>query len=285
MNRSIKSTHNYKNINGLIPGVRGQRAFPTAEFRESDPFLMLDHIGPEKVGPDFFLDGAGHDHPHRGFETITFMFEGRMDHKDSLGNRSTLDSGSVQRMNAGSGVIHGGDMASDKNTGRFHEMQLWVNNPISEKMSSPDIHNLSSKEIPQKLEGNMNLRVISGTINGLTGAIHTKSDTQIAHVISHGLGSISLGDFSQKSRVMLYMLEGTAVVNGTSIDEFQLVDFNEDGIDIHIETESEAQFLILAGTPLKEPVAFGGPFVMNNTEEINQANLDFQQGKFGSINN
>ena len=125
-------------IDGLIPGIRGQRAFPTSLFKQSDPFVLLDHIGPQKVGADYFLDGSGHDHPHRGFETITFMFEGRMDHRDSLGNRLTLESGGVQRMNAGSGIIHGGDMASDPATGRFHEVQLWVNNPASEKMSGPD---------------------------------------------------------------------------------------------------------------------------------------------------
>ena len=137
MKKKIKEIYGSKNIDGLIPGIKGQRAFPTLNFRATDPFVMLDHIGPEVVGSDWFLDGKGHDHPHRGFETLTFMFEGSMQHRDSLGNRIELTSGSVQRMNAGSGIIHGGDMASDSITHRFHEMQLWVNNPKDEKMSLP----------------------------------------------------------------------------------------------------------------------------------------------------
>ncbi|MBL4650271.1 MAG: pirin family protein [Aureispira sp.] len=284
MNKEIKGIHDYKNIDGLIPGVRGQRAFPTSAFRASDPFLMLDHIGPEKVGADFFLDGKGHDHPHRGFETITFMFEGRMDHRDSLGNKVTLDSGAVQRMNAGSGIIHGGDMASDIDTKRFHEMQLWINNPIAEKMSAPNIHNLSNSEIPNIVEGNLRLRVISGALNGLNSALKTKAETQIAHLIAEGAGKITIGKFTKDNNVMVYILEGKAKIDKTIVREFQLAVFNKEGDTIQIETESPTQLLILSGKPLNAPVVFGGPFVMNTEEEIKQANIDFQQGKFGSIN-
>lgn len=283
MKKTIKSIHGYKNIDGLIPRVRGQRAFPTNEFKASDPFVMLDHIGPEKVGKDFFLDGKGHDHPHRGFETITFMFEGNMQHRDSLGNRAELKSGSVQRMNAGSGIIHGGDMASDSQTERFHEMQLWVNNPASEKMSQPDIHNLPDEDIPNKIDGNLNLRVISGALNGMKSPLKTKAETQIAHLIAKGSGTIEIGEFSTSNNVMVYVLEGNAMIDNTVVREFQLAVFNQEGNTIHIETEHPTELLVLSGKPINEPIAFGGPFVMNTHEEINQANIDFQQGKFGFI--
>ncbi|MBL4708234.1 MAG: pirin family protein [Flavobacteriales bacterium] len=283
MNKQIKGIHNYKNIDGLIPGVKGQRAFPSNEFRAADPFVMLDHIGPEKVGHNWFLDGKGHDHPHRGFETLTFMFEGTMQHRDSLGNRTSLSSGSVQRMNAGSGIIHGGDMASDVQTQRFHEMQLWVNNPSSEKMSLPDINNITDKDIPKITEDNITLRLISGTLNGVKGKIETKAETQIAHLIASGKGTINIGEFPKGNNVMGYVLEGSVLINDSVIKEFQLVTFEDDGNSIQIETEHNAQLVILSGKPLNEPIVYGGPFVMNTQEEINQANIDFQNGKFGKI--
>lgn len=283
MNKTIKSIYGYKNIDGLIPNVKGQRAFPTNEFRASDPFVMLDHIGPEKLEANWFLDGKGHDHPHRGFETITFMFEGNMQHRDSLGNRAELKSGSVQRMNAGSGIIHGGDMSSDIQTERFHEMQLWINNPASEKMSQPDIHNLSDSDIPNTIDGNLNLRVISGVLNGLKSTLKTKSETQIAHLIAKGAGTIEIGEFPQENNVMVYVLEGNVMMDNTVVREFQLAVFNQERNTINIETEYPTQLLILSGKPLNEPVAFGGPFVMNTQEEIKQANIDFRNGKFGSI--
>lgn len=283
MKRGIKNIYSYSNIDGLIPGVRGQRAFPTRSFRESDPFIMLDHIGPQKVGADYFLNGKGHDHPHRGFETITFMFEGKMEHRDSLGNKASLSSGSVQRMNAGAGIIHGGDMASDPLTQRFHEVQLWINNPSSEKMSTPDIHNVSKNEIPVLESGNISLRVITGKLNGINGPLKTKANTQIAHLISTGKGELNLTGFANHSCLMIYVLEGEAIINGTQLDEFHLADFTEEGDNISIKTNSSSQLLIMSGEPIEESVALGGPFVMNTKEEIQQAQVDFSNGLFGSI--
>ena len=281
--RIVKATYSYSNIDGLIPGVRGQRAFPTPMFRDSDPFLMLDHIGPQKVGANFRLNGDGHDHPHGGFETITFMFEGGMDHRDSLGNRATLESGSVQRMNAGSGIIHGGDMKSDPGTERFHEMQLWVNNPAEEKMSEPEIHNVSDSQIPSLKEGNLNLRVVAGQLNGIEGPIKTKATTHIGHLISsENGGELEVNGLKESDRVMVYVLEGSLWVGDHKLSEFDLAELSF-GETIDIRTEGYAQALILAGTPLNESVVFGGPFVMNSEEEIQQAYEDYNSGRFGSI--
>ena len=283
MKKDIKDIYGYKNIDGLISGVRGQRAFPTTGFRDSGPFLMLDHIGPEKVGKDFFLNGEGHDHPHRGFETLTFMFEGRMEHRDSLGNRTTLRSGSVQRMNAGSGIIHGGDMAADPETGRFHEVQLWIDNPTGEKMSTPDVQNLAFEEIPVLREGNHQLRIIAGGLNGEQGKIRSKADTQVGHFIADGPGSMTIGKFPDDYKVMAYVLEGGVSIHGTAIQQFQMAAFHAEGDTIEIETEGSPQVLILSGKPLAQPVVFGGPFVMNTQQEIDQANMDYRNGAFGTI--
>lgn len=283
MNKKIKTIQSPSSINGLIPGVIGNRAFPTNNFTNSDPFLMLDHIGPQVVGKDWKLNGDGHDHPHRGFETLTFMFEGKMNHRDSMGNRAELNSGSVQRMNAGSGIIHGGDMEADVNTGRFHEMQLWVNLPQSKKMSTPEIHNATVDNIPSIKKDAMELRVISGVLNGVDSLINTTTETQVGHLIAKGKGEMTIDSFKKSSNVMLYVLEGTATVSGTTLEAFQLGVMSQEGSEIEISTEGNAQLLLLAGTPLNEPIAFGGPFVMNSKEEIQQAQRDFQEGKFGKI--
>lgn len=279
----VKNKFGYSNIDGLIPGIRGQRAFPTPLYKDSDPFLMLDHIGPQVVGKNFFLDGTGHDHPHRGFETLTFVFEGRMDHKDSLGNRVSICSGGVQRMNAGSGIIHGGDMASDTNTARFHEMQLWVNNPRSEKMSDPEIQNVSEVEFPLSNKGEIQLKLVTGTLNGLEGPLQTKATTQIAQVIASGEGKMTIGPFPEGNKVMVYAMEGVATIGGTSVDAFELAVLSSEGDSVEIATSEASQLLVLSGKPLQEPIAFGGPFVMNTQEEIIQAQIDFQSGAFGKI--
>ncbi len=283
MKREITKITSYSNIDNLIPGVRGQRAFPTKTFRDSDPFLMLDHIGPQQVGKSYFLDGKNGAHPHRGFETITFMFEGRMNHRDSLGNQSVLSSGSVQRMNAGSGIIHGGSMASHVETGRFHEMQLWVNNPKIEKMSSPDIHNVDEGEIPVIETKNGRLKIISGKLNGAQGPITTKAKTQIGHFISNGEDHITISGVRAGNRLMVYILEGHAYINDQLQEPFSLINFSNQGDEITIRTDNAAQVLILSGEPLNEPVSFGGPFVMNTQAEIEQAYDDFKNGLFGEI--
>ncbi|KXX71947.1 pirin family protein [Flammeovirga sp. SJP92] len=283
LSKEIKSVQGYANIDGLIPGVRGQRAFPTNAMRTTDPFLMLDHIGPEFVGKDFVLNGDGHDHPHRGFETITFMLEGRMNHRDSLGNRAILKSGGVQLMNAGSGIIHGGDMFSDPNTGRFHEVQLWINNPKNEKLSAPGIQNLSTNEIPVLEQGKSTLRIITGTLNEIEGKISTKSKTQIAHWIGQPNSHMLITGLKEGYHFMVYVLEGKVKINGETLFEFQTATLSEEGNQLAIETEKGAQVLILGGLPLQEPVVYGGPFVMSSQNEITQANIDYQKGLFGAI--
>ncbi len=281
MNRTIKNITGHSRIDSVIPGVKGQRAFPNNEIKTMDPFVMLDHIGPQNMGTDFFVDGTNGAHPHRGFETITFMFEGGMNHKDSLGNREVLDSGSVQRMNAGSGIIHGGDFLSDKGTGVFHEVQLWVNMPSIQKMSQPDIHNVSNKDIPVIKQGNSTLRIIAGELMGVKGAIKTAAKTKIVHTVNVNQGDLKIEDLTSSYNAFIYVLKGTFQINGETINEFQTVQLNNDGDSIQLSGQGE--LLVVAVEPINEPVVMGGPFVMNTQEEIEQAYADFKNGLFGTI--
>ncbi len=267
---------------GVIPGVRGSRSFPTIKFKDTDPFLMLDHIGPDPVGKQFKLSGKGHDHPHRGFETLSLVFEGTMNHRDSYGNKAFLKSGDVHRMNAGKGIIHGGSMTSDPFTGRFHSMQLWVNNPLHEKMSKPDIQSVSALNIPGVQIGPADVRVIAGNYGGLTGPVHMKATVDIVRVVSKK-GAFGLGAFDASDKLMLYVMEGSIEVNGQLLKQFELADFENASGELTIKVNELGDFLLMAGRPLNEPLTFGGPFVMSTKEEIQQAYADFRNGLFGEI--
>lgn len=284
MNRtkSIAEISGTVNIDGVVPGIRGQRAFPTAQLNYADPFIMLDHIGPQKLHKDFKVDG--HAHPHRGFETITFMFEGQMDHVDSQGNALRLDSGSVQAMNAGSGILHGGDMMPDPESQVFNEIQLWVNLPAKDKMSDPTVRNAAAEEIPNiELDG-ASVRVITGEAFGEKAALQTGVQTRILHVTNQKKQTLTIPEIPQNYSTYLYVLRGTLTVEEESVEAFQTVRFNNDGDSITVLAESNCEFLMLSGEPLEEPVAFGGPFVMNTQEEIQQAQHDYASGAFGTIN-
>ncbi len=243
---------------------------------------MLDHIGPQNVGPNYKMDGAAH--PHRGFETITFMFDGIMHHKDSLGNKATLNPGSVQRMNAGSGIQHGGDMRVDKKSGIFHEVQLWVNLPAEEKMSLPEIQNAGAADIPIISQGNSKIRIIAGELDGIKGPIVTKNPIMAIHIISEKEASVHLKELPEDYTTLIYVLTGQASIENAMVDSFQTLVFEAGGSEISLKAGEKSELLFLSGKPIEESVAMGGPFVMNTNEEIDQAYADFNEGKFGTIN-
>jgi redox-sensitive bicupin YhaK (pirin superfamily) len=283
MKRAIKSITGHSRIDGVVPGIRGQRAFPNTELRTVDPFVMLDHIGAQNMGADYYVDGSNSAHPHRGFETVTFVFEGIMNHKDSLGNKEKLRSGSVQRMNAGSGIQHGGDFASDPKTHFFHEVQLWVNVPAKNKMSTPEIYNANAQEIPFISKDNGMIRVIGGDFNAVKGPIRTIQPTQLLHTISTKNQKFEIDDLHSNYNTLLYVLKGSIMINGQVIDEHYTVLFENDGDEFEFESLGESEVLIISGKPIQEPVVMGGPFVMNTTDEIDQAYADFRAGKFGVV--
>jgi redox-sensitive bicupin YhaK (pirin superfamily) len=280
--KKIKAISGHSRIDGVVPGVRGQRAFPINQLRNVSPFIMLDHIGPQKMDKNYHMDGKGH--PHRGFETITFMFDGIMDHKDSLGNSSKLNPGSVQRMNAGKGIQHGGLMTVHPSTQVFHEVQLWVNLPAKDKMSQPDIHNVSKEEIPVVKQGDAQIRVIAGQLVNTKGPIETTHPINAFHFVSTGQQELTLKDLQENDTTLVYILKGGLTIEGQLVDNHQTLLFEDGGDTIQLTAEANTELLVLTGEPIDEPVATGGPFVMNTKEEIKQAYADFEAGKFGSIN-
>ena len=284
MKRTIDIIAGHSRIDGVIPGVRGQRAFPNKETRTLDPFILLDHIGAQYVGPDFKIDGDNGAHPHRGFETLTFMFEGEMTHMDSIGNKAMLSSGSVQRMNAGSGIIHGGEFLGDRESMMFNEIQLWLNLPSSLKMSTPDIQNVGAGEFPEVIKGNVKMRIVAGDVLGEKGPINPAVSVKIIHAISSGKEKFTVDQLPNDFNLFVYVIKGKFSIDGKGVEEHQTVIFNNDGDNIDIQALGDGELLIAAGKPIGETVVMGVvPFVMNTQQEIDEAYKDYRQGKFGKI--
>ncbi len=283
MERKLSKITGYSTIDGVVPGIKGQRAFPNKELSFMDPFIMLDHIGPQEVSKDFFIDGSQSGHPHRGFETITFLFEGKMLHKDSIGNKVWLDSGAVQRMNAGSGIQHGGDFQADPDKKHFHEIQLWMNVASHEKMSTPEIENATPNDIPVVSISDQQIRVISGEFKNHVGPIQTKADTRILHLLAKANNDIVIDEIPADHQLMVYAMSGSFRIQDQMVNHYHTARFVGDGNEIEIATEQDGELLIASGKPISESIVMGGPFVMNTTEEIDQAYIDFKAGKFGNL--
>ncbi|OJJ20342.1 hypothetical protein BKI52_17925 [marine bacterium AO1-C] len=277
-NKTIRQIHQYRPINGIVPGVKGQRAFPIAGFKNTDPFLMLDHIGPQKTTDGYKIDGVMH--PHRGFTTMTFMFEGAMHHEDTLGNEVWLHSGDAQLMNAGAGLQHGGLMTTDDRTQMFHEIQLWINQPASEKLSKPFIQNLKKEDIPVIENTDVWAKVYAGELFGVQGPAQHFVPLKIAQVRLKTSQEVVISDLPEHYTTIVYVLKNSVEIDGQIIEAYHSAHLNNNGSQLTISSKDEGEFLILAGEPIGEPVVYGGPFVMNTEEEIVQAQADFQMGLF-----
>jgi len=282
------SLFGHQRIDGVVLGIRGQRSFPTQAIENADPFVLLDHIGPQIMPADFKVDGA--PHPHRGFETITFMFAGNLHHKDNLGGNIVLSTGGVQRMNAGRGISHGGDMWGDGSSGEFHEIQLWVNSPAAQKMSAPSIDNVKAEDIPSIRKEGIVLRIIAGehmNTNGklVQGPIKTFADISAFHgqSTSRTEGEIEIQIPQGHDRILLYVLKGSVQYGEKKVTAYQTLALNKElkeSCESIQLSEIRGEFLLLTGKSLNEPVVMGGPFVMNSQAEIDQAYADYQAGHF-----
>ena len=263
-------------------GVKIRRNVPDRPRQTFDPFLMLDEFASDNA--DDYIGGFP-EHPHRGFETVTYMLEGKMEHKDHLGNQGLLQSGGVQWMTAGRGVLHS-EMPLQE-SGRMHGFQLWVNLPAKEKMSAPNCREFEPEEIPEVVISNhSSAKVIAGTFDlngvktdGVVKDVTTKPDYFDIH-----LGDAEVIDLNldASKRVLLYVYEGdVAVISDQGEDSLnsQQLGLLSDGDSLRVRAESNSRFLLLAGKPINEPVVNYGPFVMNTREEIEQAIHDFQTGR------
>lgn len=250
------------------------------------PFIMLDYAGPAKFEPTTDRRGVG-VHPHKGFETVTIVHEGEVEHRDSTGTGGLIGPGDVQWMTAGSGILHEEyhSPAFAKRGGNFEMVQLWVNLPAKDKSAKPGYQNLLDADIPavELANGAGKLRVIAGRFANAKGPARTFTPINIWDV-RLTRGKTATLDVPEGHTLSVLVLSGTVEINGQEIArEAQTVLLGRDGGAISIEANGDAKLLVLTGEPIDEPVVAHGPFVMNTVGEIKQAMLDFQNGKFGAI--
>jgi redox-sensitive bicupin YhaK (pirin superfamily) len=253
---------------------------------QMSPFLMLDYAGPTEFTPTTTPRGVG-QHPHRGFETVTIVYKGEVSHRDSSGGGGTIGPGDVQWMTAGAGVIHEEFHSPEysKTGGEFEMVQLWVNLPAKDKMTPGHYQGILNAQIPvAELPNNAGqVRVIAGDYDGHKGPAQTYSPIDVWDVQLNAGKHVPF-TVNEGHTVAVVVLEGTVQVNNSQIvREAQMVVLDQVGTEFTIEANTNAKFLILSGLPLNEPIAGYGPFVMNTTQEIDEAIRDFNNGRFGTI--
>jgi redox-sensitive bicupin YhaK (pirin superfamily) len=267
-------------------GFRVRRPFPTRALDHLDPFLLLDEMGPAQHGPGE-AKGAP-DHPHRGFETVTLLLEGEMEHRDSQGNSGSLGPGDVQWMTAGSGVVHS-ELPSARllaEGGRMHGFQLWVNLPRSQKRVRPRYQDLRAKDIAvaRTPDGLVTARVIAGEVLGVKAT--TRTHTPILYAaLEVAEGGRLEAPVPAGWNAAFYLFSGEAAVGPGSrvVRSGDLVVLQGDGAASIQGGKGGARALLIAGEPIGEPVVRYGPFVMNTEEEIQEAVDDFRAGRMGAI--
>lgn len=249
------------------------------------PFLLLDYAGPTDFPPSNNPRGID-QHPHRGFETVTIVYSGEVEHRDTAGNKGKIGPGDVQWMTAASGVLHEEKHSTDftKKGGTLEMVQLWVNLPAKDKMSAPRYQELLKKTIPiVKLSNNQGqVRVIAGQLGGVNGAAKTFTPIHLYDVYLTANTSLDIPT-NPNFNVLLFVMNGDISIEGKSVQTNELAIFAHDGDVVSLKAEKETKFLFLSGEPIDEPVVGLGPFVMNTEDEIQQAYNDFRSGKFGQI--
>jgi redox-sensitive bicupin YhaK (pirin superfamily) len=262
-----------------------RRPLPSMSLTVADPFLLIDEMGPVDYGPGEAVGAP--DHPHRGFETVTYVLSGEFEHEDSAGHRGVLRSGDVQWMTAGAGVVHS-EMPSRTvrdDGGRVHGFQIWVNLPARLKMTQPRYQEVGAAKIPtaESADGLAKVRVIAGEALGTSAIIDTLTPIVYQDWSLKPGADVTL-PLSPEQQVLVYVFQGAALVGdvGSRVSDGQLAVLAA-GDSVRLRASEDARLLLLAGVPLKEPVARYGPFVMNTPQEIQQAFRDYQSGKMGEI--
>ncbi|WP_313273898.1 pirin family protein [Stenotrophomonas sp.] len=254
--------------------------------KHMSPFLLLDYAGPYHFDPTEQQRGVG-QHPHRGFETVTIVYEGEVAHRDSTGAGGTIGPGDVQWMTAASGILHEEFHTPEfaRQGGTLDMVQLWVNLPAKDKMSAPGYQTLLNKDIPivDLPDDAGRVRVIAGEFSGAKGPARTHTPMNVWDVrLQHGHSARFPAP--EDWTLAIVILKGSVRVNGAQdIGEAQMAMLDRTGEGVFVEATSDATFLLLAGQPIDEPIVGYGPFVMNTQEEISQAITDFNSGRFGQI--
>lgn len=255
-------------------GVTVHRSIGTQSLRHLDPFLMLDHFGSDN--PNEYIAGFP-AHPHRGFITFTYMLDGQMEHRDSMGNRGELDSGGVQWMKASSGVIHS-EMPRQVD-GLLRGFQLWINLPAAEKMSDPAYQEFPANKIPEVETASIKVRVLAGEYQGQAGVIKDPN-TQVCYldVRLEAQARFELA-VPKEHQGFIYVFEGSATSQSHALPQHSLAVLGQGDAVAVTAGEKGTRFILVMGKPLGEPIVQYGPFVMNTREEIGQAMADYQNNQ------
>ncbi|MDF7816212.1 pirin family protein [Runella sp. MFBS21] len=267
-------------------GFVGQSMIPSQRFQDFSPFLMLDHHGPMQVKPSPVPKGVD-EHPHRGIETVTVVFEGALQHRDSAGNKGTIFAGDVQWMSAASGLVHEEkhEINFSRKGGTLDFVQLWVNLPRAHKMEAPRYQELTAAQIPVvQINEQTKLRLISGELNALKGPALTYTPVLLAEVIIEGSSEFEL-QLPENFNVAIHVAQGEIALNDTKgIKAKRIAKLSQQGEWVSVATQGGVtRLLILGGEPINEPIASYGPFVMNTQAEIMQTLQDYQSGKMGFL--
>ncbi len=259
-------------------GVKLTRVLTQPLQRRLDPYLMLDAFGTDN--PDDYIGGFP-DHPHRGFETVTYMIDGRMRHRDSAGHEGLLGNGGVQWMTAGRGVIH--SELPEQQEGRMEGFQLWLNLPAKDKMRAPWYRDIQAAEIPSfTTDEGATVRVIAGKSHGVAGAMTRETTDPLYLDVALPSGTTFAQALPAQQNAFAYVYRGALRIGGVNVpvQRMAILRNEPDRDGVVVTATADSRFLLIAGTPLGEPIAQYGPFVMNTRDEIMQAVADYQAGRF-----
>ncbi len=257
-------------------GVELVRVIGQPKLMDLDPFLLLDAFRSDN--PDDYIAGFP-PHPHRGFETVTYLLDGRMRHKDSAGNEGVIEPGGIQWMTAGKGIVHS-EMPEQEN-GLLEGFQLWINLPASHKMSVPAYQEHGADKIPLEERAGSKVRVITGVTSlGTKGPVIQPLTSPLYLDVSLDANTQFSETLTATHNAFVYVMKGSLELDSTTLVRDQLAVLTKGDIVKLYSTRNAARFLLLAGKPLGEPVQRAGPFVMNTREELNQAYQDYQSGNF-----
>jgi len=278
--RTVASVHTaFRTLEG--DGFEVRRAIPSRAYEAIGPFIFLDQFCPIDVQPGEAKGASAH--PHAGIETLTLLLEGRMEHKDSLGNVSAMGPGEVQWMRAGRGIIHdeSPDETLRRQGGHQHGVQLWINMPKGEKHAEPAYRHVKRDEIPLLPHATATVRLVAGRVSGVTGPVETSGHPFVVHASFADAGALDI-DAAAPRELALYVMTGGADVDGTVIEPGQLTRLTP-GDTVHLTAEAGTELLLVGGDPLDAPIVRHGPFVMNTIAELEQAVRDYHAGRMGRI--
>lgn len=264
-----------------------RQPLPTRIIPNVDPFILLHHYGPYQINANSNPFDLG-PHPHRGFEPITFLFQGEQLHRDSLGNEEIVRDGDVQWTTAGNGIVHAEGPTEEfvQNGGVLEGIQLWLNLPASKKMMPANYQLVKNKEMPivKSSDGKVAVKIVSGELEAVKGNIATQTEVNAFVVDVESYGSYSL-EVPPSHNALVYLISGKVKINDDTLekDKTQFIQFNSDGDGFTIKGLNPAKLLVLSGEPLNERVKTYGPFVMNTQPELIEAMNDYQAGKMGYL--